>query len=50
MRQSPVTVYVTIPLFEESIMIGSPSSGRGTSQSAPSQDWDDRATKVLVRQ
>jgi hypothetical protein len=48
MRQSPVTVYVTIPLFEESIMIGSPSSGRVTSQSAPSQDWDDRATKVLA--
>jgi hypothetical protein len=27
MRQLPVTVRVTIPLFEESIMIGSPSSG-----------------------
>jgi hypothetical protein len=46
MRQSPVTVRVTIPLFEESIMIGSPL--RGTSQSAPSLDWDARATEVIA--
>jgi hypothetical protein len=47
-RQSPVTVHVTIPLFEESIMIGSPSSGRVTSQSAQSRDWDARATEVIA--
>jgi hypothetical protein len=48
MRQSPVTVHVTIPLFGESIMIGSPSSGRVTSQSAQSHDWDARATEVIA--
>lgn len=42
-----MTVRVTIPLFEESIMIGSPS-GRVTSQSAQSHDWDARATEVLA--
>jgi hypothetical protein len=41
-------VHVTIPLFEESIMIGFPSSGRVTSQSAQSRDWDARATEVIA--
>jgi hypothetical protein len=48
MRQSPVTVRVTAPLFEEGIMVGSPSSGRVTSQSAQSRDWDARATEVIA--
>jgi hypothetical protein len=39
---------VTIPLFEESIMMGSPSSGRINPQSAQSHDWDARATKVIA--
>jgi hypothetical protein len=48
MRQSPVTVRVTIPQFEESIMIGSPSSGRVTSQSAQSEDRGLLGRPVLL--
>ena len=43
-----MTVRVTIPLFKEIIMIGSPSSAGLTSQSAQSRDWDDRASEVIA--
>jgi hypothetical protein len=35
-------------LFGESIMIGTPSSGQVSPQSAQGQDWDLRATKVIA--
>ena len=43
-----MTVRVTIPQFEESIMIGSPSSGRVTSQSAQSEDRGLLGRPVLL--
>jgi len=46
-KQSPATGRVALPLFEESIMIGSPSKSI-SAQSAQSHDWDARATEVIA--